>query len=120
MFKVLFAPFEGQVKEEAERCGVSPHSVLVWVTDKRAKLLSGNISKSPEGRERITQRFEVACEFLNSRPSLEMVKEMVRSVYYTNAMGAEIRAEEERQNSRPKPFYPSFSGHGGTGVDGIW
>jgi hypothetical protein len=113
MFKVLFAPFDYAID------GLNPkaHSALVWESRRRIKLLTGNIVASPDARLQINLRMEVACECLNEWSSFDLIKEMIRSIYYTNAMGAEIRAEEARVRMHSQPFFYSFKGHGSYGAD---
>lgn len=120
MFRVLYAPFEGEARCEIERYSQKAHSALVWEGGKKVKLFTANISAFPGERARIDSRLETACECLNVWKSLELIKEMLRAIYYTNEMGEQIRTEEKRQHLRPKPFFPSFRGHGGSGVDGYW
>ncbi len=118
MFKVLCAPFDEKVLEEIDRWSPNAYSALVWQSEKRVKLLTANISVSPEGKERLTQRMQVTCECLNVWRSQELLKEMLRSIYYTNKHGAEIRAREEWDRTHPrKPFFYSFKGHGAMGAD---
>ncbi len=120
MFKVLYAPFDGRVKTEIDRFTSKPHSTLIWQSEKRVKVLTANIATMPETRAKLDSRMATTCECLNVWTSSELVREMLRSTYYTNEMGAEIRAEEQRRHLRPRPFFPSFSGHGGTGEDEAW
>jgi hypothetical protein len=117
MFKVLYAPFEGEVKKQVEQYTLSAYSALVWESSRRIKVLTINMATSAESQARISERYEAACECLDTWPSLDLLKEMLRSIYYTNEMGAEIREEERRLRLRPKPFFYSFKGHGGHGVD---
>jgi hypothetical protein len=45
---------------------------------------------------------------LNSGKSKE-IKRALRAIFYENT-----------PKPKPKPFFPSFKGHGGSGVDGLW
>lgn len=112
MFKVLYAPLD-----DVHGMPVGAHSALVWESDKGIRLFSGNVASHPEGRKSVDERFEVTAEFLNNCRSFQDVKEMILSIYYTNEMGARIRRTEAVSKRR---FFPSFSGHGGTGEDEAW
>ena len=86
MFKVLYAPFEAAAKQEIERYSSIANSALVWESKRRIYLFTASSAISSDRQAIINNRIEVACECLNVWTSQEMIKEMLRAIYYTNGV----------------------------------
>lgn len=119
MFKVLSAPFGANVQYVAPNAS----SALAWTSKKGTRVLVSSVETNKVECESINFRFETIAECLNAPPSLEFVKEMLRSIVYTWQMDDEYRRKALRPMplQRRPPFAPDNDyGHGGSGFDGYW
>lgn len=113
MFKVLVSPFSGELQVNKEA-----HAVIVYESRKGQRILIQSIASHPAKRRDNLKQFEVWVQALNSSTSFKTVSGILRLI---ESWWRRDDTKRQRMLSfKPKPFYPSFSGHGGTGVDGYW
>ncbi len=117
MFKVLYAPFGAGVVDYSPKA----HSLIVWEGKKGIRIIIQNTAQKKELRMQNDFGFEAVVEVLNSPPSLEFVKFMLWGIDYAIYKAEQARKQIERDRQErfenKRPFYTSFRGHGGHGVD---
>lgn len=109
MFKFLEAPFRKEVQEKLEKTtSRTCHSVIVWESSKGIRIITASSATAPGRQQDKNQLMREWVDDLSSG-NFDKIKKTLRAI-----------ARENTPKPRPKPFYSSFSGHGGSGVDGLW
>lgn len=105
MFQFLQAPFENDVTTVIKKVTYrTVHAAIIWRSSKGLRLIIAS-SASVERQSYRNSKMQAWLEMLNSE-SLTNVKKALREIFHENT-----------PRPRPKPFYPSFKGYGGYGVD---